>query len=226
MKRVGEVALNGLTVVVGLSTVIMDVAVVRREWFTPRPATAATARTALVKNWESIASGGRRMGPKRSSVTIVNFSDFQCPYCRQFALGQLRSLRVEFPNDIAVVYKDWPLPNHKYAYATARGGACAERQGKFEEFHDLVFAQQDSIPFKRIDRFAREAGVPDIAAFNRCATDTAPLAEITASVAQARLIGGRGTPTVVINGYFLALGADSVTIDSLVRAEIRRKRGS
>jgi protein-disulfide isomerase len=220
-----DAALNLLTVIVALASLVMAGTVVRREFFTSSGELAQIGPPVEVKNWEELASGGSRIGPANAAVTIVEFSDFQCPYCRRFALGTLRSLRKEFPQDVALVYRDFPLSNHGRAYALARAGRCAASQGYFEPFHDLLFLQQDSLKTKPLRSLALESKVPDLAKFELCVNDTTRHTGIEADLALGRKIRVTGTPTVVVNGWQLSAGADSVVVDSLVRSMVKAKAG-
>jgi protein-disulfide isomerase len=104
---------------------------------------------------------------------------------------------------VALLYRHWPLPNHRFAFPAARASECAAKQGRFEAFHDVLFAQQDSLPAKSFAQFAREAGDPNLAAFERCASSQQPVVAIERDLAEARRIGGTGTATIVINGMLI-----------------------
>ena len=225
MTRTTELAMNVATGVIAACTVLMSAVVLKRELFDPPPGSAAPAvAPSRVDNWQQVTGQGRRIGPAGALVTIVEFSDFQCPFCRRFALGPLKSLRQRFPNDVAVLYRHWPLTSHKFAYAAARAAECAAVQGRFEQFHDLLFTQQDSIPTKPLRRFAKESGVADLAAFDRCNEESAPVPTIEADIAEARRLGARGTPWLLVNGYLLHTGGDSAAIDSVVHSFLRKPK--
>ncbi|HRP07249.1 MAG TPA: thioredoxin domain-containing protein [Gemmatimonadales bacterium] len=153
-----------------------------------------------VDNWELLSSGGHRDGPANAVVTMVVFTDLECPACRNFHTEVVVPLRAEFDGQVAVVYRHWPLKYHRFAYAAARAAECAAHQGRFHPFVDAVFAGQDSLGLKSFISFARESEVGDMADFTECASDTGPVARVDQDSALVRRIGGSGTPTVVLNG--------------------------
>ncbi len=194
---------------------LITAAVVKREFFAPYPVARADTETpgrssaappeppVPVDDWQRVSRSGHRIGPSDAKLTIVVFSDFECPFCAKFATQVLPTLQQEFPGQVAMLFRQWPLPNHKWAYPAARASECAAAQGKFQQFHDAVFADQKSLGTKSFVTFAREAKVPIISQFEKCASATTPLKSVEEDIAEARRIGGRGTPTIVMNGLRL-----------------------
>jgi protein-disulfide isomerase len=186
-----------------VAAVVVTVAV-RREFLPPaQDPSEAITEPVPVENWEELIATGHSVGPRDAGATILVFEDFECPACRQFALGPLRELRSRYGDDVRVVHRHWPLPYHRFAYPAARASECAAAQGRFEAYRDLLFEKQDSLGLKTFTAFAVESGVPDIPAFDECNSETQPLPAITADSAAARGVGGTGTPTVLINGLRL-----------------------
>jgi protein-disulfide isomerase len=171
-------------------------------------------------DWRRIQGGGHRIGVVGAPVTIVTFSDFQCPFCARLANGVLHQLRQEYPTDVAIVFRHWPLPIHRYAAQAARAAECAADQGAFVAMHDQLFAQQDSIGKKSLTRLAADAGVPDSVQFSRCVGSVVPMPAVEQDIAEAHRLHAVGTPTVIINGRWLRGGVDSVHMDSIVAAEL------
>ena len=174
-------------------------AVVKREFF---PASASGPRTEpwRVGNWEELAGAGQVIGRPGAPVRIVEFSDFQCPFCAQYA-ATLRAVRDRHPDRVALVYRHFPLDAiHPHARDAAVAAECAGEQGRFEPYHDRLFAQQDSIGSKAWDRFAAEADVPDSAAFRRCLADPRVHARVARDAALATRTRVEVTPTLVIAG--------------------------
>lgn len=183
---------------------VITAAVARREFF-PAPAAAAqpdmTPRP--VDNWDQLTGPGQRMGSAGAPVQIVEFSDFQCPYCATFA-ETLRKVRAKYPDRVAVLYRHYPIQEiHPHARTAALAAECAGQQGRFEPYHDRLFAQQDSIGSKAWERFAREAGVGDVEAFTRCVRDERLLANVDRDAKLADAAGVRLTPTIVIDGTLI-----------------------
>ncbi|HEX6039797.1 DsbA family protein, partial [Longimicrobium sp.] len=192
---------TGLLVVCAL---IVTAAVVRREFFvTPAAAAQPNSEPRPVENGEEIAAAGQRMGPAGAPVQIVEFSDFQCPFCATFS-RTLRQLRAKYPDRVSVLYRHAPIDQlHPHARRAALAAECAGEQGRFEPYHDRLFAQQDSIGVKPWARFAAEAGVPDAAAFDQCVRDERLMARVARDADLARKTGIDVTPTIVIDGTLI-----------------------
>lgn len=157
---------NIVTAVLTLCAVTVTGLLVRRE-FTERGVAAPVANRQAVSDWRRYAEEGRRAGPAEAAVTIVEFSDFQCPFCRS-AAATLDSLREEYPRDVAIVYRHFPSPRHLHAVAAAQASECAGAQGRFWEMHDALYAKQDSIGAVAWTGFASKAGIGDPDAFDAC----------------------------------------------------------
>lgn len=171
--------------------------VVRREFLIASAAGKGTER-ARVAEWREYARSGQRMGPPDAPVTLVMFSDFQCPACA-VAAGRLRALREAYPNDVTVLYRHYPLPYHPHAIAAARASECAAAQGRFEAFHDALFARQDSIGRIPWTRFAEAAGVSDSLAFRSCAGASGPVPALERDTIAGRRVEVSVTPTLLLN---------------------------
>ena len=194
-----ETLQNVLTGVLVLCALVITGLLVRREfWPAAQPASQPAVRP--VDDWASYASGGHRTGPAAAAVTIVEFSDFQCPFCARLA-PRLDSLRARSPIPFAVVYRHVPLENHPHAMAAARASECAADQGRFKEMHDALFREQGAIGQKAWSAYARQAGVADSAAFARCLEGDAGASRIRADMAAGERLGVTGTPTLLVNRY-------------------------
>ena len=192
---------NLATVLMVCCAMLITGAVVRREFF---PADASAAQPDMkprpVDNWDQLAAAGQRMGPANAPVQIVEFSDFQCPFCATFR-GTLATLRAKYPERVSVLYRHYPIDAlHPQARTAALASECAGEQGRFEAYHDLLFAQQDSIGSKPWEQWAAEAGVPDAAAFARCVNEERLLGNVERDVQLATETGISLTPTLIING--------------------------
>lgn len=191
----------------------------RTAWIRPRA--IADYSPSEVKNWDSLVSLGHRFGPPSAGFVVIEFADFQCEACRKFAISTVGSLRKAYPQDVAVVYRHWPLPYHKHAHAAAQAAECADAQGVFEEMHDRLFLLQDSIGIKSFEEFGRDAGVLDSSAFAECLT-TADSSAALIDIGVVQGLGGRGTPTVLINGQLLDGVPDSAAMHAIFRKHRKR----
>ena len=144
-------------------------------------------------------------GPADAPVTIVEFSDFQCPYCSR-ATATLKKLDASYPGKIRVVYRDFPLVQiHPNAARAAEAAACADEQGKFWPMHDAMFEHQDKLGEADLKASAAALGL-DATAFNRCLDSGRHTARWKVDAAEAERYGVTSTPAFFINGR-LVVGA-------------------
>lgn len=153
-----------------------------------------------VRAWRDYASTGIRLGPPTAKVTVVEFSDFRCPFCKA-AARDLRKLRDNHATDVAFVYRHFPL--HKNSLEAGIAAQCASIQGAFEEMHDVLFAQSDSIGIKHWVAFASEARVSNLDAFRTCLQEPSVHAAVVADSAAAASLKIDGTPAFLINGRLI-----------------------
>jgi protein-disulfide isomerase len=213
--------LNAATGAVTVLAIIVGVLRVRAAILEPTVAAGAGSRTKTVPNWREFSRAGTRMGPINAPVTIVEFSDFQCPFCR-VASGDLHDLRRWYAKDVAVVYRH--LPIHKFAQPAARAAECAARTGAFEAFHDLLFAEAESIGAKRWTRFAIEVGIHDTAQFKSCMDEPSVAALVHQDSAAAAALGAEGTPTFLINNLMISGDPGFERLNEYVKAARRQSQ--
>jgi protein-disulfide isomerase len=133
-------------------------------------------------------------------LTVVEFMDFQCPYCARWA-ARLDSLGAEFGDAVQVTLDHFPLPRHPHALPAAIAAECAHEQGAFPELKRALFAGQAGFGSRPWGSFAEEAGVPDLELFAECSARSPDSFErIGHGMELGRRVGVRGTPTVWING--------------------------
>lgn len=136
-------------------------------------------------------------GPAAAAVTIVMFSDFECPYCRR-AHEITRQLEAEYDGQIRMVYKAFPLDFHGDAMVAAMAARTAQKQGKFWQFHDLLFSQQ-GLEQSRLESYARRVGI-DVDVLRRDLDKLEHGTEVRRDMRQGRKLGVSSTPTFFING--------------------------
>ncbi len=137
-------------------------------------------------------------GNPNAKITIVEFSDFQCPYCSR-AIAPIKDVLAAMPNDVKVYFLHFPLNFHEKAMPAAIASQCANAQGKFWEFHDKIFEQQNALSPELFASTAKELGL-DEGKFNACLTDPATKAFVEADMKQGEVGGVEGTPSFFING--------------------------
>lgn len=187
----------------------------------PAIAAPASLGAVTVDNWKEYAVGGVRMGPATAPVQIVEFADFECPYCAT-AAGRLDSLRRRYPSQVAVIYRHFPLEQiHPAARPAALAAECAAQQGRFEAFHNTLFAARDSVRARAWTWLATQAGVPDPAALTRCVAANTSAPRLAADIAAANRLGVMVTPTLLVNNQRLDGAPTTAVLDSLVAAQLR-----
>ena len=172
----------------------------------------------------------RAKGRSDAPVTVYEMSDFQCPYCREFALGTMPLLEREYvqTGKVRFVYINLPLSSvHKNAATAAEVGLCAARQERFWPMHDLLFRRQDqwaalASPRAYLLALGDSAGL-DRARLASCVASGATAAEVRADAGRARRSGATSTPTFYIEGALLE-GAAPVTVFRAVLDSIYRTK--
>jgi protein-disulfide isomerase len=165
---------------------------------------------------------GHQIGPDDAPVTIVVWSDFQCPFCARQA-SVLAHLREKYGHDVRVVYRHLAMEFHRNAALAAEAGVAAAEQGKFWAFHDQVFADFGHLERADLERFAQAAGL-DLARFRAALDDRRYHDAIVAEAAAAEAFGVDGTPMMFINGTALGGARDADTMDRVVDAHLVRTR--
>src|SRR3989344_5171331 len=159
------------------------------------------------------------LGDKSAPVTIVEFSDFQCPFCRTFWKNTLPLIKSNYidTGKVRFVYRDYPLSFHESAQAAAEAAECAEDQGKYWQMHDKLFSEQEkegqgTIQFSTADikNWAAEIGL-NAGSFNECLSSRKHRGEVEKDFSDGSAAGVSGTPAFFINGHSV-LGAQPFSI--------------
>jgi protein-disulfide isomerase len=137
-------------------------------------------------------------GPAAAPVTIFEWSDYQCPYCKR-AQEVLARLQAEFPETVKIAFKDFPLRSHDRALAAALAARCAGAQGRYWEYHDLLFVAQPDFSRDELLGYARRLGL-DAPPFTECLDSARFQDAVLADQREGRDAGVRATPTFFING--------------------------
>jgi predicted DsbA family dithiol-disulfide isomerase len=163
-------------------------------------------------------SGSPFRGPAEAPVTIVLFTDFECPYCSKIE-PLLTQVLEKNPQTVKLVFKNMPLQFHKMAIPAARAALAARKQGKFWEFHDRLFAAQRELSPKTIMKIAQDLKL-DIPRFEKDMSSPEIQTSINKDLMEAQQAGVTGTPTIYINGRTpkqRSLDAFQAVIDDEIR---------
>jgi protein-disulfide isomerase len=152
----------------------------------------------------AVPTGGRpAFGPDDALVTIIEFSDFQCPFCNRVT-PTLKQIKETYPNDVRVVFRQLPLGFHDRARPAAKAALAAAEQGKFWEMHDLLFANQKALSDADLEGYARQISGLDVDKWKKDLADPKLEQMIKEDEEVARKFGSNGTPAFYVNGRHLS----------------------
>lgn len=158
-------------------------------------------------------------GSRNAPVMIIEFADFQCPYCQQMH-PELKILQQELAGKVAVAFKDFPLAMHANAEKAAEAARCAGEQGKYWDFHDELFHNSENLEVAQLKQFARDLKLnqPN---FDACLDSGKEAAAVQKDLAQGRQLGVRATPSFFFNGRLFTGAMDYFTLRSLVETLLK-----
>lgn len=140
------------------------------------------------------------LGDKNAPLTIVEFSDFQCPYCARFRSETFEQIKKQYidKGKVKFVYRDFPLSSiHPLAQKSAEASECANEQGKFWEYHDKIFLNQASLSANNLKQWATDLKL-DTNKFNNCLDSGKYTSEVSDDLKDATAAGGQGTPYFIV----------------------------
>ncbi len=186
---------------VGLAVVSLLYPTITRVSSTQTAGLPGAAVTALPSSASQSASSGESpsLGPANAPVTIVEYSDFECPYCKRFRDETLDTIMSQYNGRVRLVFRNFPLTSiHPQAFNAAMAAECAYEQGKFWEMHDLLFANQDQLGATLYKRLASQLNL-DQQTFNECYDQGRYGNVINRDLSDGQSAGVQGTPTFFIN---------------------------
>jgi protein-disulfide isomerase/uncharacterized membrane protein len=166
---------------------------------------------------ETNPRGGPVKGPADAPVTVIVFTDLECPFCRQ-THQELHALMDRFPGKIRLAFRHFPLAKHKWARQAAEFASCTQQQGRFWPFVDSVFAHRGRLSEEILDAYVRQSGIADKEAFDQCVRSGLGKEAVAGDIAEAKNLGVQSTPSLFINGRFFSGMPND--IDAVIQAEI------
>ncbi len=163
-------------------------------------------------------------GPSDAWVTIVEVSDFQCPFCGK-VVPTINDLQKKYGNDIRVVFKHNPLSFHPRALPASMSAECAREQGKFWDVYERQFANQKALEDADLEKYAKESGV-DMGRWKTCYTSNKYKSRIEEEQRQMVTLGARGTPAFFINGRFLSGAQPIQAFEAIIDEELKKAKDS
>ena len=164
--------------------------------------------------------GAPSYGPEGATVTVVEFSDFECPYCSK-AASVMTQLKEKYGDRVRLVFRQFPLSFHKNAQGAAEASMAANAQGKFWEFHDLMFQNQKALSPADLEGYAKQAGL-DVAQFKKDMESHKYADQVKSDVDMGAKVAVSGTPSLFVNGARVSNPTDFATVSQ----EIEKALGS
>ncbi len=181
---------------------------------------------AIAKRYRPIApkkidvSDAPMKGNPNGRVTLIEFADYECPHCKRFQ-PVLRQVLDEFPNDVKLYFKHYPLPQHSNARLAAEGAVAAQKQGKFWQYQDKLWEHQDDLSPAEIEKVAKETGL-DLAKFRKDLASDAVKAKVSKDHDEGAAIGLQATPTLYIDGREYTDSRDADSLRDWIKDELAK----
>lgn len=169
-----------------------------------------------------VAAIGPALGPADAAVTIIEFSDYQCPYCAR-AEAVLQEVRKLYPEDVRLVYRHLPLAFHAQARPASIAAVCADEQDRFWDYHAEIFANQRTLDAEVLARIADDLGL-DRPAFDACLVGAVAAERVDLDLRDAAAVGATGTPTFNVNGIQWSGTRSLEAMVELIEQELARSR--
>lgn len=156
-------------------------------------------------------------GPKTAKVTLVEFADYECPYCQKVA-PDMKKLMADLGDKVTFEYRDFPLPMHARAEKAAEAARCANKQNKFWDFHDEIFHSKE-LDVDQLKAQARSLKL-DTAEFDKCLDTGEEAAAVEKDKKEGIRLGISGTPSFFINGHYLSGALDYAALRQVVEQQL------
>ncbi len=187
----------------------------------PAPAQAqAVPQAQAVQRYDVPEDDDPAWGPKEAPITIIEFSDFECPYCRRWHLEVWPQIQAAYPDQVRLVYRDFPLTTiHPNATPAAAAANCAGEQDNYWEFNELLFSMELGLDKNAYEQYANDLGL-NMDAFNECLDSGRQNDEINGDYEYAANLGVRSTPTFFVNGIPLVGAQPFDVFQNLIEQEL------
>jgi protein-disulfide isomerase len=174
---------------------------------------------------EVASMGFPAKGPATAPVTIVEFSDFQCPFCSRVT-PTLEQVVSKYGSKVRLVFRQFPLPMHPNAAKAAEAALCANEQGKFWEMHDAMFKDQAGLAVDGLKTKAAGIAGLNAASFNSCLDSGKETPAVQGDMQAGSKAGVNGTPAMFVNGRFISGAVSTDDLSKVIDDELKRKGAS
>jgi protein-disulfide isomerase len=165
------------------------------------------------------AGTGPAFGPEDAKVAIIEYSDFECPYCSK-AADAVKQLKERYGKVVRFVFRQYPLPFHQNAQLASEAALAAHAQGKFWPYHDLLFANQKALDRASLEKYAQEVGL-DMAKFKKALDDHTYASAIKDDMKLGEAIGVSGTPTMIVGTERVANPTEFSVIAGMIDGKLK-----
>lgn len=167
-----------------------------------------------------VVSSDHIRGEKNAPVTIIEYSDYQCPYCSRFH-DTMKQVMQAYPKQVRWIFRHFPLSFHPFAKKAAMAAECANDQNKFWEYTDAIYANQNNLSDAMISQTATDLGL-NADKFESCLSSNKYAAKVDADLAQGQKYGVQGTPGGFINGTTIPGAVPFSQIDTMIKAALNK----
>ena len=189
------------TTILVICAVIITALLVRREFFLSEVSASEPipVRHLSDSTWNKIIGRDLILGSHTAKIKIVEFYDYECPFCRSIQPALNEILR-KYPNDVAIIHRHFPLPYHSTAYSSAIAVECASEQNQFEAYHAALFERQRLSASLNWTELARIVGIPDLPRFQECVEAEIHSDKIKRDMRLAESLQINAIPTLIVEG--------------------------
>ena len=166
-------------------------------------------------------SGHPQRGDDNAAVTMVEYSDFQCPFCRE-ADASVHQVLEKYGDQVRLVYMDFPMPSHKHAMDAAIAARCADEQGQFWAYHDALFGNPSELSTDALKTTAAQLGL-DSATFDTCLDERKYESAVEADRTQGEAAGLRGIPYFIIGDHHMDGAQPPAALEAAIDEELRNR---
>jgi len=204
-----------------VSCAIVIAALVIHQQFFP-PVTDPGIRQ--VENWQELELKGQRTGPVNAPVQIVEFFDYECPFCKN-AQPAVYAIQEKYSTKVSIIREHFPLSGHEHAFKAAMAAECAALQNQFSSYHELLFSHQEQIGILPYDSLAVAAGIQDIRSFKECLYNQETSSIVQSGHDLANELGLFSIPTFLINGKLFSGAMQKQQLEILVQEALKEQTG-
>lgn len=209
MKIKTENIFSGILVVCAL---IVTILFLRKEFSSNNK----EIKFSIVDNWKELVPKNEKNNGKYSKVYIVEFFDYECPYCSVLD-ATLDTIQLKYGDKIKIIRYHFPLNIHPLAYKAAIAAECANNQEMFDAYHKELMANQYRLNSINFTDIARLIGIKDIAKFQKCVNEEKTADLISHNVKLAKKFNVNGTPTLIINNKMISGASNTEEIEKIIK---------